>query len=167
MHASSVPGQKTRRVIVMAERLVASNKRIRRDYEIIETVEAGLVLTGTEVKSLRAGRADLSGSFARIEGGEVWLIDCHIPPYEQGGYSNHEPKRPRKLLLHRHQIRRLIGRVSQKGLTLVPVRLYFQGGYAKILLAVARGRGKGDKRRRIEDDEARREMKKALRSLKG
>jgi SsrA-binding protein len=151
----------------MAERLIASNKRVRRDFEIIETIEAGLVLTGTEVKSLRAGRADLSGSFARIEAGEVWLVDCHIPPYEQGGYANHEPKRQRKLLLHRREIRRLIGRVSHKGLTLVPVKLYFRGGYAKVLLAVARGRGKGDKRRLIEDDEARREMKQAMRSLKG
>jgi len=157
----------TRQVIVMTERLIASNKRVRRDYEIVETIEAGLVLTGTEVKSLRSGKADLTGSFARIEAGEVWLIDVHIPPYQQGGYANHEPKRPRKLLLHRHEIRRLIGRVSQKGLTLVPMKLYFRAGYAKVLLAVARGRGKGDKRRRIEDDEARREMKRAMRSLKG
>ncbi len=151
----------------MPQRLVATNKRARRDYEILETIEAGLVLTGTEVKSLRAGRADLTGSYARLEADEIWLLDSHIPPYAQGGYANHEPKRPRKLLLHQREIRRLIGRLSQKGLTLVPLKLYFHGGYAKVLLAVARGRGKGDKRRQIEDDEARREMKQAMRAVKG
>jgi SsrA-binding protein len=147
----------------MAERLVASNKRARRDFEILETFEAGIVLQGTEVKSLRMGRADLTGGYARIEGGEVWLHDCHIPPYEQGGYANHEPKRIRKLLLHRAEIRRLIGRTSRGGLTLIPLKLYFSGGYAKVLIALARGRKKGDKRRLIDDDEARREMRRAVR----
>ena len=145
----------------MAERPIASNKRARRDFEILDTYEAGIVLQGTEVKSLRRGRADLTGSYARVEGGEVWLFDCHIPPYEQGGYANHEPKRPRKLLLHRAEIRRLIGRTSRGGVTLIPLRLYFSGGYAKVQLALARGRKKGDKRRLIDDDEAKREMRQA------
>jgi len=151
----------------MAERLVASNKRARRDYEILETFEAGLVLQGTEVKSLRSGRADLAGSFARIEGGQAWLYDCHIPPYKQGGYTNHEPKRPRKLLLHKTEIRRLVGKVAQKGVTLVPLRLYFKGGYAKVQIAVARGRVKSDKRQMIAEEEARREMRRAVRRFKG
>lgn len=151
----------------MAERLVASNKRARREYEIVETVEAGMVLLGTEVKSLRAGRADLTGSFARVEGGEVWLYDCHIPSYDQGGYTNHEPKRPRKLMLHKSEIRRLVGKVAQKGVTLIPLKLYFKGGYAKILIAVARGRVKSDKRRRIAEEEARREIRQAVQRFKG
>ena len=146
----------------MAERQIASNKRARRDYEILETFEAGIVLQGTEVKSLRVGRADLTGSYARIEGNEVWLFDCHIPPYEQRGYANHEPKRTRKLLLHRAEIRRLIGKTSRSGLTLIPLKLYFSGGYVKVLIALARGRKKGDKRRVIDDDEARREMRQAV-----
>jgi len=145
----------------MAERQVATNKRARRDYEILETFEAGIVLQGTEVKSLRMGRADLTGSYARIEGGEIWLFDCHIPPYEQGGYANHEPKRSRKLLLHRAEIRRLIGKTSRGGVTLIPLKIYFSGGYVKALIALARGRKKGDKRRVIDDDEARREMRQA------
>lgn len=151
----------------MAERLIASNKRARRDYEILESIEAGLVLQGTEVKSLRTGRADLAGSFARIEGEEVWLYDCHIPPYKQGGYVNHEPKRPRKLLLHRSEIKRLIGKVAQKGVTIIPLKLYFKGGYAKVLIGIARGRVKGDKRRLIADEEARREMRQAVQRHKG
>jgi SsrA-binding protein len=151
----------------MSERLVASNKKARRNYEVLEAIEAGVVLVGTEVKSLRAGRADLTGSFARIEGGEVWLYDCHIPAYEQGGYSNHEPKRPRKLLLHKSEIRRLVGKTSQKGVTLIPLKLYFKEGYAKVLIAVARGRAKSDKRHLIAEEEARREMKQEARRLKG
>ena len=147
----------------MAERLVASNKRARKDYEILESLEAGLVLQGTEVKSLRAGQADLTGSYARVEGSEVWLYDCHIPHYKDGGYANHDPKRPRKLLLHSREIKRLIGKVAQKGVTLVPLKLYFSGGYAKILLGVARGRTKEDRRRSIDDEIARREMKQAVR----
>ena len=145
----------------MAERLVASNKRARRNFEVLDTIEAGMVLLGTEVKSLRAGQADLTGSFARIDAGEMWLYDCHIPPYEKSGYVNHEPKRRRKLLLHKSEIRRLIGKVAQKGITLVPLKLYFREGNAKILIAVARGRAKSDKRQRISEEEARREMKQA------
>lgn len=150
----------------MADRPVATNKRARRDFEVLETLEAGMVLQGTEVKSLRAGQADLAGSYSRVEGNEVWLYDCHIPHYREGGYANHDPKRPRKLLLHRREIKRLIGKVAQKGVTLVPLRLYFKGGYAKVLLGVVRGRQKGDKRRVMEDEVARREMKQAVRRHK-
>jgi SsrA-binding protein len=150
----------------MADRLVATNKRARQHYEIFDTLEAGLVLLGSEVKSLRQGRADLSGSYARIEQQQVWLYECHIAPYDHAGYAGHEPKRPRKCLLNRGEIRRLIGRVSQKGLTLVPLRIYFRRGYAKVELAVARGVTKGDKRRRITEETARREMDQEIRRHK-
>lgn len=151
----------------MADYLVASNKRARHDYEILEAFEAGLVLHGSEVKSLRAGRADLKGSYARVEGEEVWLYDCHIGPYEQAGNAGHEPKRRRKLLLKKAEIRRLIGRVAQKGLTMIPLKIYFKGGYAKVEIAVARGRVKGDRRHQIAEETARREMQQAVRKHKG
>jgi SsrA-binding protein len=151
----------------MSDRLVASNKRARHDYEILETLEAGLVLTGTEVKSLRAGQADLTGGYARLEGEEVWLYDIHIPPYRQGGYANHEPKRRRKLLLNRREVKKLIGKTAQKGVTLIPLRLYFRAGWAKVEVALARGRVKGDKRQRLAEETARREMQQAMRRHKG
>ncbi|MFO7767400.1 MAG: SsrA-binding protein SmpB [bacterium] len=151
----------------MSERVVTKNKQARRDYEIFDTMEAGMVLQGSEVKSLRQGQADLKGSFARVEGEEVWLYDCHIAPYEQAGYAGHDPKRRRKLLLRREEIRRLIGKVAQKGLTLIPLRIYFRRGYAKVELAIARARTKGDKRHKIEEQTARREMQQAVRRHKG
>ncbi len=117
------------------------NRRARRDYEILETIEAGLVLKGTEVKSLRQGKVDFTGSYARFRGGELWLEDFYIAPYEKGSYANPDPRRPRKLLLHRDQLRRLRGKLEQRGLTLVPLKIYFnQRGYAKVLLGLARGR---------------------------
>ncbi len=151
----------SQRVRSMSDRLVASNKRARHDYEISESYEAGLVLTGTEVKSLRSGQANLKGSYARVEGEELWLYDCHIPPYKQGGLANHEPRRPRKLLMNRSEIRRLIGKVAQKGVTLIPLRIYFQGSWAKVEIAVARAKQKGDKRRRLAEEVDRREMQQA------
>ena len=146
----------------MSERLVASNKRARHDYEILETYEAGMVLTGTEVKSLRDGQADLTGGYARLVGEEVWLYDCQIPQYKQGGYANHEPKRPRKLLLRSEEIRRLIGKVAARGVTIIPLRLYFKQGWAKVEIAVARGRSRGDKRHRLEEETDRREMRQEM-----
>jgi SsrA-binding protein len=145
------------------EKLIASNRRARHDFDILETHEAGLVLRGTEVKSLRDGRADLKESYARIEGGEVWLLGCHISPYAQGNRENHDPVRPRKLLLHRGEINRLLGRVMEKGLTLVPLRLYFKHGRAKVDLGLARGRKTLDKRQVIREREERREMQRAVR----
>ena len=132
------------------------NRRARRDYEIIETIEAGLALKGTEVKSLREGKVDFTGSFARFVGDELWLENLFIAPYEKGSYTNHDPRRRRKLLLHRHELNRLRGRLEQRGLTLVPLKIYFnERGYAKVLLGLARGRRKYekkevDKRRAIE-----------------
>ena len=146
------------------EKLIASNRRARHNFEVLETVEAGLVLQGTEVKALRDGRADLKESYARVEGGEAWLLGCHVSPYAQGNRANHEPLRPRKLLLHKREIARLMGKVMEKGLTLVPLRLYFKGGRVKVELGLARGRKTLDKRHVIREREERREMDRALRS---
>jgi SsrA-binding protein len=133
---------------------IARNKRARHDYHILETWEAGLVLSGSEVKSLRQGKANLSDAFAVVQGGELFLLNLHIPPYEQANQFNHEPTRTRKLLLHRQEIRRLIGDIERKGLTLVPLDLYFNArGIAKVTLALAKGKKQHDKR----EDERRRE----------
>jgi SsrA-binding protein len=145
------------------EKLVASNRRAHHNFDILETHEAGLVLQGTEVKSLRDSRADLKESYARIEGNEAWLLGLHISPYAQGNRANHDPLRPRKLLLHRGEINRLVGKIMEKGLTLVPLRLYFKHGRAKVELGLARGRKTLDKRHAIREREERREVTRALR----
>ena len=143
-------------------KVVARNRKARHEYDVLETFEAGMALKGPEVKSLRAGKASFQDAFARIDRGEVWLHSLHISPYEQANRANVDPLRARKLLLNRHEIRSLIGKVEEKGLTLVPLEIYFKRGYAKILLALARGRKLHDKReelkRRIQDREARRAM---------
>jgi SsrA-binding protein len=146
-----------------SEQLIASNRRARHNFDILETYEAGLVLRGTEVKALRDSRADLKESYARVEGGEAWLIGCHISPYTQGNRANHDPLRPRKLLLHRKEIGRLLGKIMEKGLTLVPLRLYFKAGRAKVEIGLARGRKMVDKRHAIREREERREMDRAIR----
>jgi SsrA-binding protein len=142
--------------------LVAQNKRARHDYSVEDVYEAGLVLTGTEVKSLRAGRASLTDGYATIEGGEAWLRGVHIPEYTQGTWTNHEPRRARKLLLHRDELRRIAGKVADSGVTLVPLSLYFKDGYAKVDLAVARGRKTYDKRQAIAERETKRETQRAV-----
>jgi SsrA-binding protein len=143
-------------------RVVITNRRARHEYWIEETHEAGLVLTGTEVKSLRAGRANLQDAYARVQNGEAWLHHVHISPYDQGNIHNHDPLRPRKLLLHRKEIVRLGQRADQKGYTLVPLRLYFRHGVAKVELGVARGRHEYDKRERIAERDAQRRIARAL-----
>lgn len=149
-------------------RLVATNRKARHDYHIDETLEAGIVLTGTEVKSLRSAAANIRDSFARIKNGEVWLYNMHISPYEFGNRWNHEPTRPRKLLLHRKEIRRLIGRVQQERYTLIPLRVYFNNrGIAKVELALAKGKKKWDKRRDIADRTAQREAARAVKEQLG
>ena len=148
----------------MAEKLIADNRKARHDYQLLERVEAGLVLTGTEVKSLRAGRATLGQAFADVRDGEAWLHGAEIAVYEQGNRANHEPTRPRKLLLHRREIDRLRGRVQEKGLTLVPTRLYFKDGRVKVELAVARGKEQRDKRRDLAARDAQRQIERALKS---
>ncbi len=137
---------------------IARNKRARHDYHILDTWEAGLVLTGTEVKSLRDGRANISDAYGTIRDGEAYLLNLHISPYERGGYSNHEPDRTRKLLLHRKEIRRLIGAVEREGLTLIPLEIYFKKGVAKVALALGKGKKLHDKRDSIKEREAKREL---------
>ena len=142
--------------------MIAANRRARRDFRLLESYEAGIVLQGTEVKSLRTGRASLQDSFASIDRGEVFLYNMHIPPYESGNRFNHDPKRTRKLLFHRSEIKRLIGKASGRGLTLVPTRLYFKRGRAKVEIALARGKREYDKREDIKKREAQIEMRRAL-----
>ncbi len=144
----------------MPEQTIALNRRARHEYAVSETLEAGLVLTGTEIKSIRAGRVNLAEAYARIEQGEAWLIGAHIAPYEQGNRFNHEPRRTRKLLLHRDQIAELVGLTHAKGQTLVPLRLYIRGGRAKVELGVARGKKTHDKRRTIAERDQRRELER-------
>ena len=144
----------------MTDHTIAVNRRARYEYAIEETVEAGIVLTGTEIKSIRAGHVNLAEAYARIEHGEAWLIGAHIAPYDQGNRNNHEPRRTRKLLLHRTQIAELIGLTGQKGLTLVPMRLYLRGGKAKLEIAVAKGKKAHDKRRSIAERDMRRELER-------
>ncbi len=146
------------------EKLIVDNRRARYDYELLERFEAGLVLTGTEVKSLREGRATLTQAFGDVRGAEVWLVGASIATYDQGNIANHEPERDRKLLLHRHEIASLIGKVREKGLTLVPTRMYWKDGRAKVELALARGKQTIDKRRDIAKREADRAMQRALKS---
>ena len=144
----------------MPEQNVALNRRARHEYHVEDTLEAGLVLTGTEIKSIRAGRANLAEAYARIEHGEAWLIGAHIAPYEQASRFNHEPTRTRKLLLHRDQIAELVGKTQTRGYTLVPLRLYLRDGLAKVELGLARGRKAHDKRRVIAERDARRELER-------
>jgi len=142
---------------------VATNRKARHDYFIDETYEAGIVLTGTEIKSARAGRVNLRDSYVQVKNGELWLIDTHIAPYEQAGRGSHEPKRPRKLLMHRHEISRLQDKVQEKGYTIVPLRLYLrQDKWAKVEIALARGKKLYDKRQTIRKHDAEREMERDL-----
>ena len=147
----------------MDEKLVAQNKAARRDYHILESLESGIELSGTEVKSLRAARANLKDSFARIEGGQVFLYNMHISPYEFGNIANVDSKRVRRLLLHKSQIRKLISKTTVKGFTLIPLSAYFKRGRVKIELALARGKRQYDKREAIKKRETAREMQRALR----
>ena len=146
------------------EKLIADNRRARHDYHLLERVEAGLVLTGTEVKSLRDGRASLQQAYADFRDGEAWLVGAHISVYDQGNIANHDPDRDRKLLLHRREMDSLAGKVRERGLTLVPTKLYFRDGRAKVELALARGKELRDKRRDVAKREASREMERAFKS---
>ena len=141
---------------------VAQNKKARHDYHIENTYEAGIVLTGTEVKALRAGRASLVDGFAQVKDGEVWLHNVHIPEYSQGTWTNHAPRRVRKLLLRKDEIERLIGKTKEGGSTLVPLAIYFKDGYAKVEIALARGKKSYDKRQTLAERDATRETQRAL-----
>ena len=143
-------------------KVITVNRRARHDYAIEDTWEAGLVLQGTEVKSLRAGHANLTDAYAEVRDGEVWLVNAHIPEYDPGTWTNHEPRRPRKLLLHAHEINRLIGKTKQSGLTLVPLQMYFKDGRAKVEIGLGRGRKAHDKRQAIAEREAKRDADRAI-----
>jgi SsrA-binding protein len=143
-------------------KIIATNRKARHDYAVLDTYEAGVVLTGTEVKSLRLGRASLVDGFATIDDGEIFLRNVHIPEYEQGSWTNHEPRRVRKLLLHRDEIERLVGKTKESGLTLVPLALYFSQGKVKVELALARGKRSYDKRQDLARRDADREVARAL-----
>ena len=147
-----------------AQRLIADNRKARHDYHILETYEAGIALLGTEVKAIREGRVNLRDSYARTEGGEVWMMNVHISPYSHRGYADHAEKRQRKLLLHHHEIRKLIGRTAEKGLTLVPLQMYFKKGRVKVLIGLAKGKQAHDKRETIRRREVDRETRAAVKA---
>jgi SsrA-binding protein len=147
------------------EKVISINRKAYHDYFVDETIEAGMVLTGTEIKSVRAGRVNLREAYARAEGNELWVLNMHISPYEQGNRFNHEPTRRRKLLLHRDQINRLIGKVQQKGYTLVPLKLYIRNDVAKLELGLARGKHVYDKREAIASRDAQRQIARAVRRI--
>jgi SsrA-binding protein len=148
----------------MATKQIVENRKARHDYQLLERFEAGIVLTGTEVKSLRQGGATLQQAYADVRDGEVWLVGAHIAEYGQGNINNHDPDRPRKLLLHSKEIASLIGKVRERGLTLVPTRMYFKDGRVKVELALARGKERRDKRRDIARRDAERQIERALKS---
>ena len=145
-----------------ARRVIAENRKARHDYHVLETWESGVALLGTEVKAIREGRVNLRDSYARVENGEVWMLNVHISPYSHRGYAQHAEMRQRKLLLHAHEIRKLVGRTKEKGLTLVPLELYFKNGRVKVLLALAKGKQAHDKRETIRRREVDRETRAAV-----
>ena len=148
------------------DRAIATNRRARHEYSILETYEAGLALRGTEVKSLRAGLVNFKDSYATVRNGEVWLLGCHINPYSHGTDANHDPERDRKLLLHAKEIGRLSGKVAERGLTLIPLKLYFKSGRAKLELGLGRGKKLHDKRSTLREREVKREMDRAARDAR-
>ena len=171
MIASGRPGLRMGRPRIgafeAAERVVAENRKARHEYEIIDTLECGIALVGSEVKSLRAGRMSLDEAYGRVEGDEAWLLGCDIPEYEKANQLNHKPKRQRKLLLHRREIRKFAGQAFEKGLTLVPLKMYFTNGRVKVLMGIGRGRKLHDKRQKLKDDSARREIAQGLKARRG
>ena len=152
----------------MGEKVVATNRKARHDYHVIDSIEAGIVLQGTEVKSLRDGKANIKDSYAMIENNEIFLVGLHIGPYSHGTTSPHDPDRKRKLLLHRQEIKKLKRSIEQKGTTIIPLKIYFKGGKAKTLIATAKGKAKHDKRRDIAEKDAIREIERSSkRSMEG
>ena len=150
---------------VKGDRVVASNRRARHDYDLIETFECGMVLTGSEVKSLREGKAQIAEAYARVEGGELWLFQSHIPPWSFAvGFGSHDPDRKRKLLVHHHEIDRLVDKTKTQPLTIVPIKMYFKDGRAKIEIALAKGRKQHDKRQAIAERDASREIARSIRN---
>ena len=149
------------------ELLIADNRKARHDFHLLEEFEAGLVLRGTEVKAMREGRANLRDSYCRVEGGEAFLLGAHVGQYSHGGYASHDPVRPRKLLLHQDELRKLLGKTTERGMTIVPLRMYFKNGRAKLRIALAKGKKTYDKRETIKRREAERETRAAVKSRRG
>jgi SsrA-binding protein len=145
-----------------AQKIIADNRKAHHDYHLLDTFEAGIALLGTEVKSIREGGANLRDSFARIEAGEVWIYNVHISPYRNRGYSDHDPRRRRKLLLHRQEIKKLIGKTTERGMTIVPVRMYLKNGRVKVAISLAKGKKAHDKRETIKRRETDRETRAAV-----
>lgn len=145
------------------QRVISENRRARHEYHILDTLECGIVLVGSEVKTLREGRVSIEEAYARVKDGEVWLVGCDIPEYPQASRFNHPPRRPRKLLLHRREIKRFAGRAFERGLTLVPLKLYFKSGRAKVLLGLCRGKQLHDKRESMKKAQAQRDIRRAMR----
>jgi SsrA-binding protein len=162
-HPTAAAGKAGRKAEKPAERVVAENRKARHDYEILDTLECGIVLVGSEVKSLRAGRMSLDEAYGRVDKGEIWLLGCDIPEYDKANQLNHRPKRPRKLLLHRREMRSFAGQAFEKGLTLVPLKMYFKHGRVKVMLGIGRGRKTHDKREKLKAASARRDIEIALR----
>ncbi|RMG02989.1 MAG: SsrA-binding protein SmpB [Planctomycetota bacterium] len=162
MSAAKKKNKKKQSAAESNERVVAQNRKARHDFDVLETLECGIVLQGSEVKSLRCNRVSLDEAYARVMDGEVWLLGCDIPEYREANVLNHKPKRPRKLLLHRREIKRFAAQAYQKGLTLVPLKMYFTRGKAKVLLAVCRGRKQHDKRERLKREESQREIRRTM-----
>ena len=162
MRYDSCVAEKTERE--KARRVIAENRKARHDYHVLETWEAGVALLGTEVKAIREGRVNLRDSFARLQNGEVWMLNVHISPYSHRGYAQHAELRERKLLLHSHEIRKLIGQTKEKGFTLVPLEMYFKNGRVKVLLALAKGKQAHDKRETIRRREVDRETRAAVKA---
>ena len=161
-HSPKKPAQKGKGKDASDERVVAQNRAASYNYHLLEKMEAGMALVGTEVKALREGKANLRDAYAEVRGANVWLVNCHIPQYSPGGPFNHEPLSRRRLLLHRQEIEKLFGKTQQKGLTLVPLRIYFRNGIAKCELALARGKKEWDRRQNEREKESRREVNEAL-----
>ena len=157
------PAGRAQAAATAAEKVIAENRKARHDYEIVDTLECGIALVGSEVKSLRAGRMSLDEAYGRVDGAEAWLIGSDIPEYEKANQLNHQPKRPRKLLLHRREITKFAGQAAEKGLTLVPLKMYFKNGRVKVLMGIGRGRKLHDKREKLKAASARRDIETALR----
>jgi SsrA-binding protein len=162
--AKSSPDSKAAGKDTTAERVISENRRARHEYEVLETLECGIALVGSEVKSLRCGKISLEEAYGRVEQGEVWLVGCDIPEYEKANQLNHVPKRRRKLLLHRREIAKFAAHAYDKGLTLVPLKMYFSRGRAKVLMGIGRGRKLHDKRQKLKADSAKRDIDVALKA---
>lgn len=161
--AAKKPSAKGKADDAPAEKVIAENRKARHEYEIVDTLECGIALVGSEVKSLRAGKISLDEAYGRVDATEVWLVGCDIQEYEKANQLNHQPKRPRKLLLHRREIKKFASLAYEKGLTLVPLKMYFKGGRVKVLMGIGRGRKLHDKRQKLKAATARREIETALR----